>query len=96
MTEERKRFSVARDLPSGIASDMAPLGLGAMLMNLGMVPLKELYDGKTPLTPETWSQIRQHPLAGLHLLPEDFPAAAKMIVRTHHENMDGSGYPRRA
>ena len=90
---ERERQSSSRDLDPQVLRDLVPLGLGAMLMDLGMMRLQYLYTSEDPLTPDLWSQIKEHPQDGVDLLPEDFSASAKMIVRTHHENLDGTGYP---
>jgi HD-GYP domain-containing protein (c-di-GMP phosphodiesterase class II) len=40
------------------------------------------------------AEVRQHPQRGVAILKEfDLPAAVIDMVRYHHENMDGSGYP---
>jgi HD-GYP domain-containing protein (c-di-GMP phosphodiesterase class II) len=93
VAKERTRQSITPNLDPHLAWSLVPLGLGAMLMDLGMLPLQSLFTEKEPLTPEAWRQIRNHPIASAALLSEELSPAAKMIVRTHHENMDGSGYP---
>ena len=90
---ERERQSSSRELDPQMLRDLVPLGLGAMLIDLGMMRLQYLYTSEDPLTPELWSEIKEHPQDGVDLLPEDFSASAKMVVRTHHENLDGTGYP---
>jgi len=92
---ERRRQTQARGLSELLATDLSPLGLGAMVMDIGMLPLEELVQSDQPLTDEQRQAVRQHPLTGAAMLPESFPPAARMIVRTHHENFDGSGYPMR-
>lgn len=89
---ERKR-QTSRDPDPRVIRNLVPLGLGAMLMDVGMIPLKDLYEDNVPLTPELWQKIRNHPTEGAKMLPKEISASARMIVRTHHENMDGSGYP---
>lgn len=93
INSERKRQSSAQNLTPRVTQNLAPLGLGAMLLDLGMLPLRHLFTETEALTPQTWQQIRQHPITGASMLPEDFSSTAKMIVRTHHENLDGTGYP---
>jgi len=91
--EERRRLSPSRNLDPRLTESLVPLGLGAITMDLGMMSLQHLYGQNVPLTPELWQQIRDHPLRGAEMLPEDFSPTAKTLVRTHHENMDGTGYP---
>jgi putative two-component system response regulator len=50
-----------------------------------------------PLTSEEWSVIRQHPEIGHRMLSgsgEEMLDLAATMALTHHERMDGSGYPR--
>jgi putative two-component system response regulator len=50
-----------------------------------------------PLTSEEWRVIRQHPEIGHRMLSgsgEDMLDLAAVMALTHHERMDGSGYPR--
>jgi len=90
---ERERQSTSRVLQRRLTMNLTPLGLGAMLIDLGMLPLRQLFKVNRMLTPEESAQIREHPLAGAATLPEDLSPVAKMVVRTHHENCDGTGYP---
>jgi len=91
---ERKRQTSARNLRPSVALDLTPLGLGSFFMDLGMIPLQNLLENDHPLTELDRRAIQNHPNAGANTLPERFSAAAKMIVRTHHENFDGTGYPK--
>jgi len=71
--------------------------LGAILHDVGKIGIPDrvllkpgLLDG------EEVSVVRTHPLIGDRLLePLDLLAAARPIVRHHHERWDGSGYPDR-
>ncbi len=90
---ERERQTSARELGFGLVHDLTPLGLGAMVMDLGLLPLQGLFKDDKPLTDDDRQAIRKHPVVGAQMLPESFSAVARMIVRTHHENFDGSGYP---
>lgn len=93
VSSERQRQSSARDLLPSVTMDLTPLGLGAMFMDLGMSPLQDLFKTDQPLTDEQWQSVREHPSVGAEALPGDFSAAARSIVRSHHENCSGTGYP---
>lgn len=93
IVRERMRQTNASNLPPRVAMDLMPLGLGSMFIDVGMFPLKHLYESESKLTPEDRQAIHDHPITGADMLPEDLPAGVKMIVRTHHENYDGTGYP---
>ncbi len=94
VSAERKRQTRARDLRPQHAEDLFTLGLGAAVMDLGMIPLQELFESDDTLSAKDLKALRQHPIAGVALLPEDFSPLSRMVVRTHHENYDGSGYPK--
>jgi HD-GYP domain-containing protein (c-di-GMP phosphodiesterase class II) len=48
----------------------------------------------TQLTPQEWEQIKEHSLKGAQILePLDFLSNIVELVKQHHENWDGSGYP---
>lgn len=45
------------------------------------------------LTDEEYAQVREHCAKGEALLKAHFPPEVTQIVRSHHERLDGSGYP---
>jgi putative two-component system response regulator len=50
-----------------------------------------------PLTPEDWEIVREHPEIGYKMLAgsgQELLELAATIALTHHERVDGSGYPR--
>jgi HD-GYP domain-containing protein (c-di-GMP phosphodiesterase class II) len=93
VVRERQRQTSASNLSVAVAMDLMPLGLGSMLLDVGMTPLAHVFAPGYQLTEGDRTAIFNHPTAGADLLPDSMPAAAKMIVRFHHENLDGSGYP---
>ncbi len=93
VSQERKRQTNASNLSSSVAMDLTPLGLGAMLMDIAMFQLPQVYQPNYELTAEDRRLIRQHPIDGAAMLPDSLPAGVKMIARCHHENYDGTGYP---
>ena len=82
----------------GLSRDnLVVLGLGAMLIDVGNIKIPaEVMNKRGELSPEEFALIRQHPAHGLELLMRSAsppPAAALEIVYSHHERMNGSGYP---
>lgn len=73
--------------------DLTPLALAALFMDIGMWPLRHLYEQSEPLTLEQCEQLRNHPVESAASLPSEAPEITKLAIETHHENFDGSGYP---
>ncbi len=73
--------------------NLAPLGLAALYMDAAMWPMRDLYTKTDALTEEQCEVIRRHPITSAQMLPENTPELTRLIIETHHENMDGSGYP---
>lgn len=69
--------------------------IGALLHDVGKLIIPpEVLNKPGRLTPEEWTLVKQHPLAGVQLLSDvEFPWDVVPIVRSHHECWDGSGYP---
>jgi putative nucleotidyltransferase with HDIG domain len=69
---------------------------GGLLHDIGKmgVPDRILLKA-TPLTPEEWVQMKQHPVYAHEMLqPIEYLHEALDIPYCHHEKWDGSGYPR--
>ena len=69
--------------------------MGGILHDVGkkLVPLTVL-NKPGPLLPEEWEQMKAHPTTGLDLLVGlGLPKEVLEIVASHHEKIDGSGYP---
>ena len=83
------------DLPP---SRIHSLGVGGLLHDVGMARLPAaILDKPGPLNAEERALVRRHPVLGHRLLLPvgAVPYDVLMIVRHHHENADGSGYPDR-
>jgi len=76
------------------AKSLTPLAMGAFFHDIGMIPLKRYWETNKCLSPREISQIRRHPVWGYEMLREKIPSMAAAIVHNHHENWNGSGYPR--
>jgi putative nucleotidyltransferase with HDIG domain len=74
------------------------LNKSALLHDIGKIGIRDdvlLKEGK--LTDEEFSKIQEHPTIGIHILSQiHLPASLQPIlagVRSHHERIDGKGYP---
>ena len=75
-------------------SELARIGLGLMLCDVGMQTLpRAVLEDSSPLDEAGWEQVRRHPVTGAELLGTNTSFVLKGIVRGHHERWDGSGYP---
>ncbi len=82
----------ALGLSADEAREMITAGL---LHDIGKIALDErLLDTPVPLTDEDWVEIRRHPEIGYQILraSSEFTGIAASVL-SHHEKMDGSGYP---
>jgi putative nucleotidyltransferase with HDIG domain len=72
------------------------LGLGALLHDIGKmhVPL-EILNKPGRLTDEEFEIVKTHSMSGYNLLRQkkDMPGEVLDIVRSHHERINGRGYP---
>lgn len=69
--------------------------VGALLHDIGKIGVPDSVLRKPgALTPEEYEMVKQHPAVGYNILAgiPDFEGAIA-IVRSHHERLDGTGYP---
>lgn len=71
------------------------LRVGALLHDVGKIVIPpEILNKPDKLSPDEWALMRQHTIAGVDMLRDiEFPLDIVPVVRSHHENWDGSGYP---
>lgn len=71
--------------------------LGAYLHDLGKVRVPhEILNKPGRLTDDEFEVIKRHPVWGVELLSDvEFPWDLHPIIRSHHERLDGTGYPDR-
>ncbi|MCC6929664.1 MAG: HD domain-containing protein [Gemmatimonadaceae bacterium] len=77
--------------------DMATLERGALLHDIGKIAVPaSVLDKQGRLTDAEWTVMMRHPVVGCEILGP-IPALAETLplVRSHHERMDGTGYPDR-
>jgi putative nucleotidyltransferase with HDIG domain len=69
--------------------------VGAYLHDIGKIRVPhEILNKPGRLTAEEMAIMQMHPLWGLELVAGiEFPWGVKPIIRSHHEKVDGSGYP---
>jgi putative nucleotidyltransferase with HDIG domain len=76
--------------------DLNLLGLGAVLHDVGKMRIpKEILDKPEKLTDEEYAKVKTHAVDGYNVLKlaRNVPDQALAIVRSHHERIDGKGYP---
>ena len=71
------------------------LGAAAVLHEIGMIRLPQLYMADRQLSAQERKSITAHPVLGYNLLKErQVPLAVCLAALEHHERLNGSGYPR--
>jgi putative nucleotidyltransferase with HDIG domain len=87
-----RKLALTLGLPHLVAETIAQ---AALLHDLGKIAVPEHVLRKPgPLTGEEWQIMRRHPLTGAQIVsPLEFFDDGAIIVRHHHERLDGSGYP---
>jgi len=91
--EAHKKDRLRRSLSAPPAINLTPLALAALFMDLGMWPIRDLFEQNEPLTVDQIQLVRNHTIVSARALPENTDEVIKLVVETHHENYDGSGYP---
>jgi HD-GYP domain-containing protein (c-di-GMP phosphodiesterase class II) len=92
VTRISMRIADALGMP---AAQQRQLHLGAVVHDLGKIHLPDdILDKPGELTHEELVKVQQHPLKGWEMLEKvEGLALPRLIIRHHHENWDGSGYP---
>ena len=76
--------------------DIESLGLGGLLLDVGKTKLPEKLLNKTePLTKDEVLTVRSHVKHSISIIDDDPSVNVKVknMVESHHERIDGSGYP---
>jgi len=91
------RYAVRTALRMGFTGEhLEDIRLGGELHDIGKIGTREAILNKPgPLTPEEFQHITEHTLLGERILAplaRENPVVLR-IVRSHHERMDGTGFP---
>lgn len=89
-------LAIARQLAIK-TEDLYKLGTGAILHDIGRTKLPEhLLRKSAPFTEEEMEEIRKHPTIGYEMIRKDpeISLLSAHCAYQHHENVDGTGYPR--
>ncbi len=83
--------------PLGVTDDNIAKALeaGALLHDVGKLGVPDhILNKPGPLTPAEYDQIKRHSVIGADIVSRvEYPYPVAAIVRHHHENWDGTGYP---
>lgn len=72
------------------------VAMGCMLHDLGKTKVpEEILDKPAKLTKEEFDEIKKHPVEGYQYIRDNrnLSITIQNIILTHHEKIDGSGYP---
>jgi HD-GYP domain-containing protein (c-di-GMP phosphodiesterase class II) len=75
-------------------AELARLGLGLLLCDVGMLTLpRAVLEDAGPVDEAAWEAIRRHPETSAALLGSTASFVLRGVVRGHHERWAGQGYP---
>ncbi len=90
-------LSVLMAIKSGYPRNrIKDIAIGSLLHDIGkMLIPEEILNKEEPLTSKEKKILHQHPLIGYEAVQDAtwLSPTAKVIILTHHERIDGSGYP---
>ncbi|MEM7168387.1 MAG: HD domain-containing phosphohydrolase [Planctomycetota bacterium] len=89
-------LALAREIGISSKAELEAIGMGLLLQDYGMLQIPEsLLFKEGPLSFDEWAAVKRHPSYGVEILDRiaEVPAVTREIVFSHHERLDGSGYP---
>ena len=92
---ERYAMALARETAIEDASMIEAIRAAALLHDIGKLGIRDdLLHKPAPLTRDEYEQVKRHAILGADILSAiAFAGPLALIVRHHHENWDGTGYP---
>jgi putative nucleotidyltransferase with HDIG domain len=97
-TERVATVAVALARHLGFAQgDIEAIEVGALLHDIGKIGVPEhILRKDTAREQDEWAVMKEHPVLSDYILSEiDLPPIVREIARSHHERVDGTGYPDR-
>ena len=94
--ERVSEFSVSLAKEAGLSdADQDALKNGGILHDIGKIAIDEAILNKPgKLTPEEFEKMKSHPVKGAEICRNLKTLASSLpVIRSHHEKLDGSGYP---
>ncbi len=96
-SERVRNYAVLAAMKMGMSDqDIQTMRLGAMLHDVGKIGVSDAVLNKVEkLSDDEWEAIKRHPIIGYNVLePVGFITRQHLaLVRSHHERLDGTGYP---
>ncbi len=93
----RRASLLATDIAKQMSLDTDSVGrleVAAELHDIGKVFIpRDILDEPGPLSASQWVELRRHPMMGYELVRDRVPSEVAQIILTHHERIDGAGYP---
>src|SRR5580765_362423 len=92
---QRHAVALAGEISISEDRTLAAIDAAALLHDIGKLGIPDrLLDKPGPLTPDEYDYVKLHSIIGADILSAvAFPGPLAVIVRHHHENWDGTGYP---
>lgn len=93
---QRYATALAGEICAGNPGMIRAIETAALLHDIGKLGVPDRILRKPgPLTAEEYDRVKQHPVIGADILSAIALPELALIVRHHHENWDGTGYPDR-
>ena len=90
MIDNAVKIAAKLDIPLNLLDNIK---YGAILHDIGKLATPDaILNKRGKLTEEEFAEIKKHPLVGYELLKNIFEPISDMI-KSHHERVDGKGYP---
>jgi putative nucleotidyltransferase with HDIG domain len=92
---QRYALALAGEVSIGDERTLGAIDAAALLHDIGKLGIPDrLLEKPGPLTPPEYDHVKRHSIIGADILSAvAFPGPLAIIVRHHHENWDGTGYP---